>query len=44
MRIRKGIDGWEFWQCCLRTCAATTVADQLEAVRGQHNHAPNSAS
>ena len=29
---------------CLRTCAAKTktVEDQLKAVRGEHNHAPNS--
>ena len=42
IRIRKGI---EFWRCCLQTCVAkaTTVEDQLEAVRGEHNHAPNSA-
>jgi len=45
MRIKKGIDGQEFWLCCLRTCAAKTtiVEDQLEAVREEHNHAPNSA-
>ena len=36
MRIRKGIDGQEFWRCCLQACVvkATTVEDQLEAVRG----------
>ena len=36
MRIRKGIDGREFWRCCLQACVgkATTVEDQLEAVRG----------
>ena len=45
MRIRKEIDRWEFWQCCLQACVAkaATVEDQLEAVRGEHNHVPNSA-
>ena len=45
MRIRKGNEGREFWRCCLRTCTAraTTVGDQLEAVRGEHSHALNSA-
>ena len=45
MRIRKEIDGQEFWRCCLRTCAAkaTTVEDQLEAVRKEHNLVPNLA-
>ena len=45
LRYRKGNEGREFWRCCLRTCAAraTTVGDQLEAVRGEHSHAPNSA-
>ena len=45
LRIRRGNEGQEFWRCCLRTCAAraTTVGDQLEAVRGEHSHAPNSA-
>ena len=45
LRIRKGNEGREFWRCCLRTCVAkaTTVEDKLEAVRGEHNHAPNSA-
>ena len=45
MRIRKGIDGREFWRCCLQACVAkaTTVEDQLEAVRGDINHVPNSA-
>ena len=44
MRIRKGFDGQEFCRC-LQTCVAkaTTVEDQLEAVGGEHNHAPNSA-
>ena len=39
--IRKGIEGQEFWQCCLQTSVAraTTVADQLEDVRGEHKHA-----
>ena len=42
LRIRKGIEGREFWRCCLRTCVAraTTVGNQLEAVRGEYNHAP----
>ena len=42
IRIRKGI---EFWRYCLQKCVAkaTTVEDQLEAVRGGYNHAPNSA-
>ena len=42
LSIRKGIEGWEFWWCCLRTyvARATTVGDQLEAVRWEHNHAP----
>ena len=35
----------KFWRCCLLTCVAKaiTVEDKLEAVRGEHNHAPNSA-
>ena len=42
MSIRKGIEGREFWRCCLWifVARATTVGDQLEAVRGEHNHAP----
>ena len=38
------MDG-NFWQCCLQGCVAktATVEDQLEAVRREHNHAPNSA-
>ena len=45
LRIRKGIDRQEFWQRCLWACVAKviTVEDQLEAVRGEHNHAPNLA-
>ena len=42
-RIRKGIEGQELGRrCCLQTCVARakTVVDQLEAVRGEHNHTP----
>ena len=41
MRIRKGIEGQKFWRCYLQTSVAraTTVADQLEAVSGEHKHA-----
>ena len=36
---------WSFGNGCLQGCVAkaTTVEDQLEAVRREHNHAPNSA-
>ena len=36
---------WNFGNGCLQGCVAkaTTVEDQLEAVRREHNHAPNSA-
>ena len=42
-RIKKGIEGQELGRrCCLQTCVARakTVVDQLEAVRGERNHAP----
>ena len=36
---------WNFGNGCLQGCVAkaTTVEDQLEAVRREHNYAPNSA-
>ena len=43
LRIRKGIDGLEFWRYCLWTFAGYNCEDQLEVVRGEHNHVPNSA-
>ena len=42
LTIRKGNEGREFWRCCLRSCKAkaTTLDDAVEAVRGEHDHAP----
>ena len=31
--LERDFEGWEFWLCC-----------QLEAVRGEHNHAPKEKS
>ena len=45
LRTRKESEEREFWQCCLWMCVAraTTVGDQLEAVRVEYNNAFNSA-